>query len=133
MALSSEVQKLIDAKKWQEAYDLASTGKTSAVDDSFLVQVEDSVSGKDGYVKGDATSYSLVTNAEDASSLSKKDAGKLAKTIKSKQISTMLVKRSDVIQDAGSQGTEKGEVIDLFLKNRFSKVDFNSIKDITTK
>lgn len=132
MALSSEVQKLVTAEKWKEAYDLAS-GEQSAEDNSFLIYIEDSESEKDGYLKGDELRYSIVSDAEEASSLPEKDAKKLARKIKSKTTSSTLVPKSAIIQNVGSQGTEKGEVIELFLKKRFSKVDFNIIKDIVTK
>lgn len=132
MALSSEVQKLVTAKKWKEAYDLAS-GEQGAEDNSFLIYIEDSESEKDGYLKGDELRYSIVSDAEEASSLPEKDAKKLARKIKSKTISSTLVPKSAIIQNVGSQGTEKGEVIELFLKRRFPKVDFNIIKDIVTK
>lgn len=132
MALSSEVQKLVTAEKWKEAYDLAS-GEQGAEDNSFLIYIEDSESEKDGYLKGDELRYSIVSDAEEASSLPEKDAKKLARKIKSKTTSSTLVPKSAIIQNVGSQGTEKGEVIELFLKKRFSKVDFNIIKDIVTK
>lgn len=132
MALSSEVQKLVTAEKWKEAYDLAS-GEQGAEDNSFLIYIEDSESEKDGYLKGDESRYSIVSDAEEASSLPEKDAKKLARKIKSKTTSSTLVPKSAIIQNVGSQGTEKGEVIELFLKKRFSKVDFNIIKDIVTK
>lgn len=135
MALSSKVQELVKAKKWKEAYDSASLDKVSTDDNSYLVLVTKLSSDEEGYLKGDATNYSLVDDAEDATSLSKKEAKNIANTISDKkQIKTLLIKRSDVIQEVGSQGTEKGEVIDLFLEQRYGNiVNIESAKGIITK
>lgn len=137
MALSSKIKKLIKEEKWKEAYDLAS-GEQSAEDNSFLVTIQDSTKSKkgDGYIRGDEKNYSIVTDAEKASSFTKEDAKDISRKIKKedrKNITTSIIERSSIIQNVGSQGTEKGEVIDLFLKKRFPKKSINSIKDFVTK
>lgn len=134
MALSSKVQKLVTAKKWKEAYDNASSDRVSTVDNSYLVQVTNLSSDEEGYLKGGATNYSLVDDAEDATSLSEKEAKKIVKTISDKkQIKTLVIKRGDVIQEVGSQGTEKGEVIELFIESRFPNIDTKTLKEILIK
>lgn len=151
MALSAEVQKLVNEDKWTEAYAKASSDRT-AMESSFLVHTEDLVSGKEGYARVGETNndYTLVSDAEQATTWkTEKEAKEYIKVIKQKEkqdnkttksksdIKTEIVKSSDVLTQVGSAGTEKGEVIDLFLEDRFTTKknhwDISSIKKTLVK
>jgi hypothetical protein len=132
MPLSSEVQSLVDKKKWQEAYNKADD---SLQDDTkyFLVEVENEENNTSGFVSGTKKNYILVTDANKASYWNETDAKEVAKGIRTRKIKTKVVARDAYIKNVGTQGTEKGEVINLFLEERFKNVDITSIKDILHK
>lgn len=134
MALSKEVKKLVNGARWKEAYELASN--TVREDDSYLVGIDNKENpDKKGYLKGDADKYKLVSNAEDASTFEKSDATDVVRQLKKddKNIKPFTVKRTDILQPVGSQGTEKGEVIELFIKSRYGKKNISSIKTVLVK
>ena len=135
MALSQAVQQLVNAKKWKEAYDKASNEQTTN-DDSYIVTYSNSSTNQDGYVKGNATNFNVVNTASEATALSKKDARELIGDIKkdksNKKADMTIHKRDLLVQQSGTAGSEKGEVIDLFLKERF-KQDITSLKDVLVK
>lgn len=132
MALSNEVQELVNQKKWKEAYEKAEDMQQDETP-YFLVEIEDE--NTLGYVLGDENKYEIEKDAKKASYWKKKQAGDVAKAIKAKNkdVKTRIVERSAYVQNIGTQGTEKGEVIDLFLKERFPKINLEDTNDILTK
>lgn len=134
MPLSSEVQSLVDKKKWQEAYNKADD---SLQDDTkyFLIEVENEENNISGFVSKTNKKhlYTIVTDANKASYWNETDAKEVAKGIRTRKTKTKIVPRDAYIKNVGTQGTEKGEVINLFLEERFKNVDITSIKDILHK
>ena len=132
MALSKQVKALVKSGNWQKAFETASNQKTAVDDDSYLIRIQDKEVNLRGYLKGDDKNYGVVSvdKIDQASVFTQNEARKISTLLrkKSKQIETTLVKRSEVMQDVGSQGTEKGEVIQEFLNTVFAGKDWSEAK-----
>lgn len=146
MALPKEIQSLVNEDKWQNAYNKASN-LSRAVDNSYLIQVENASTGEEGFVKGTADNFTLVKFAKDGSVFTKEDAETTSKEIRSKikelnrnagvkqnkKDITSVYRKSDIVGELASQSSEKEEVINLFLDKIFKDKDIKESRETLIK